>query len=118
MKVKGHKMSLNTCNRQKMTILMIVHTLNATSIEHFHISSLKMQKHKGTKQIYANLQIDGTDNYLCTQENTASDADLIPAPAYKQVYNDTNLELLQPMDINLSEYNESKFKHSAPIPFH
>ena len=37
------------------------------------------------------------------------------ASVYKQVYDDPKLELLQPMDINLSIYNESTIQASVPF---
>ena len=39
--------------------------------------------------------------------DTAADVNLIPATVYTQIYEDSNLEHLGPMDINLSVYNDS-----------
>ena len=84
-----------------------VHTVNANSIENFHICNLKMQKWKGKNWVHASIQIYGTGNYLHTWVDTVADVNLMPASVYKQVYDDQKLQLLQPMDINLSVYNES-----------
>ena len=64
-----------------------------------------MQKWKGKTWIYTNLQIDGT--VISAWVDTTSDVNLMPASVYQQVYDDPKLELLQPMDIKLSVYNEN-----------
>ena len=84
-----------------------VHIINASGKENFHICNLRTQKHKGKKGIYANLQIDCMNNYLCTQVDTAANVNLMPASVCKQMYGDLKLGLLQPMDINLSICNEN-----------
>ena len=69
---------------------------------------MKEPKSKTKRRIYANLKIDGTENYLLMKEfNTAANINLMPATVYTQIYEDPNLDRLGPMDINLSIYNDS-----------
>ena len=98
-------MSLNAYHRQTVTILMMKKILLLQLAK--KICNLRTQKCKGKKRIYANLQINGMNNYLCTQVNTAADVNLMPALVYKQIHEDPKLEPLQPMDINISIYYES-----------
>ena len=76
-----------------------------TSKETFYICNVKAPKAK--KHIYTNLKMNGTNNYLHTRVDTAADVNLLPATVYTQIYEDSNLELLGPMDISLSVYNDS-----------
>ena len=62
---------------------------------------------KPKKWIYANLKINGTNNYLHTRVDTVAYVNLLPARVYTQIYEDSNLEHLGPMDISLSMYNDS-----------
>ena len=75
------------------------------SKETFCICNVKATKAKNG--IYTNLKINGTNNYLHTRVDTALDINLLPATIYTQIYEDSNLEHLGPMDISLSMYNDS-----------
>ena len=77
----------------------------SASKEIFYICNVKAPNAK--KQIYANIKISGTNNYLCTRVDTAADVNLLPATVYTQIYEDSNFEHLGPMDISLSMYNDS-----------
>ena len=81
-----------------------IHTLNASK-ETFYICNVKAPKAK--KCICANLKINGTNNYLRTGVDIAAYVSLLPATVYTQIYEDSNLEHLGPMDISLSVYNDS-----------
>ena len=81
-----------------------INTLNASK-ETFYICNVNAPK--AEKCIYANLKINGTNNYLHTRVDTAVDVNLLPATVFTQIYEDSNLEHLGLMDINLSVYHDS-----------
>ena len=83
-----------------------INALNASS-QAFYICHVKEPKSKTKRRLYANLNMDGTDNYLWTRVNTAANVSLMPATVYTQIYEDPNLDGLGSMDINLSMYNDS-----------
>ena len=59
-----------------------ISALNASE-ETFYICNVKAPNTK--KQIYANLKINGTSNYLSTRVDTAADVNLLPAKVYTQI---------------------------------
>ena len=63
-----------------------INALNASK-ETFYICNVKAQKAK--KQIYANLKINGTSNYLHTRVDTVADVNLLPATVYTQICEDS-----------------------------
>ena len=68
---------------------------------------MKCKGPKAKKHIYANLKSNGTNNYVWTRVHTAADVILLPGTMYTQIYEDSNLEHLGPMDTSLSVYNDS-----------
>ena len=84
-----------------------MNAFDVSSDNTFYVCNVQVTKKPAKWRIYANLQIDNTDNYLQAHTDTAADVNLTPTTEYTQIFEDPAMEVLGPMDITLSVYNDT-----------
>ena len=84
-----------------------VNAFVVSSDDTFYVCNVNVSKKPAKWRMYANLQIDNTDNYLWACIDTAADINLMPTTVYTQIFEDPEMESLGLMDINLSVYNDT-----------